>query len=456
MPIHLRRRSVSMLSQSALSGARIFCCSTVSSAHAGRAGALALEAGLAAGLAAALALRLRSVSTGGSASAGAVSSTASTSQARIIAPPRASSASFGSRDRGRRRSAGRRSAAANRSPRARRHAGSAASYRARRRWRPARRAESARAARTRPSPHRPPRCRPRRAPAPARGAGGRARAHGPASGARRLQSVPGFPDSEAGAVAVRSCLYVQRDASRPKRHLQSVRGPGAVRFHAALRAVHRPRGVGHVQFFPITQNESFPLTFWQAVYLLPNNFKHLSLLKLRRRGGLRARIIGFEHVALVVLVGTERGEQRGPRRAHFLAPVPVADRVLHDAVEQRGQLGRRQVPVLFREAQHGVLHDIERGFLVAHGEHCLLECALLDALQERGKLATGCQGGPSVVWPPMVSKGARAKDAAQLDRAASTFYSSMLYLMDRAKTTTLTGAEIVVRCLQEEGVEYVF
>jgi acetolactate synthase-1/2/3 large subunit len=28
--------------------------------------------------------------------------------------------------------------------------------------------------------------------------------------------------------------------------------------------------------------------------------------------------------------------------------------------------------------------------------------------------------------------------------------------MDRAKTTTLTGAEIVVRCLQEEGVEYVF
>ncbi|HWM44953.1 MAG TPA: thiamine pyrophosphate-binding protein, partial [Burkholderiales bacterium] len=28
--------------------------------------------------------------------------------------------------------------------------------------------------------------------------------------------------------------------------------------------------------------------------------------------------------------------------------------------------------------------------------------------------------------------------------------------MDRAKTTTLTGAEIVIRCLQEEGVEYVF
>ena len=28
--------------------------------------------------------------------------------------------------------------------------------------------------------------------------------------------------------------------------------------------------------------------------------------------------------------------------------------------------------------------------------------------------------------------------------------------MDRAKTRTLSGAEIVVRCLQEEGVEFVF
>src|SRR5438105_7696080 len=28
--------------------------------------------------------------------------------------------------------------------------------------------------------------------------------------------------------------------------------------------------------------------------------------------------------------------------------------------------------------------------------------------------------------------------------------------MDRVKTSTLTGAEIVIRCLQEEGVEYIF
>src|SRR6185436_17450338 len=47
MPIHLRRRSASSLSQSALSGASTICWSAVSSAHAGRTGALALAAGLA-------------------------------------------------------------------------------------------------------------------------------------------------------------------------------------------------------------------------------------------------------------------------------------------------------------------------------------------------------------------------------------------------------------------------
>src|SRR5689334_2353625 len=31
-----------------------------------------------------------------------------------------------------------------------------------------------------------------------------------------------------------------------------------------------------------------------------------------------------------------------------------------------------------------------------------------------------------------------------------------VFLMDRVKTSTLSGAEIVIRCLQEEGVEYVF
>src|SRR5688572_3422247 len=55
-----------------------------------------------------------------------------------------------------------------------------------------------------------------------------------------------------------------------------------------------------------------------------------------------------------------------------------------------------------------------------------------------------------------VSKSDATPRPAQLDRTASSplFFNALL--MDRAKTTTLTGAEIVVRCLQEERVEYVF
>jgi acetolactate synthase-1/2/3 large subunit len=46
-----------------------------------------------------------------------------------------------------------------------------------------------------------------------------------------------------------------------------------------------------------------------------------------------------------------------------------------------------------------------------------------------------------------------------LDRTATSLYSLTLFqknLMDRVKTSELSGAEIVVRCLQEEGVDYVF
>src|SRR6267143_1676606 len=46
---------------------------------------------------------------------------------------------------------------------------------------------------------------------------------------------------------------------------------------------------------------------------------------------------------------------------------------------------------LLGEPQHRVLHDVERGLLVAYGEDRLLECAPLDALQKRRKLATRCQ-----------------------------------------------------------------
>jgi hypothetical protein len=55
---------------------------------------------------------------------------------------------------------------------------------------------------------------------------------------------------------------------------------------------------------------------------------------------------------------------------------------LQDALEQRRQLFGCAVSITLREAQHRVLHDVERGFLVANGEDGLLEGAPLGAREE--------------------------------------------------------------------------
>src|SRR5262245_19470177 len=109
--------------------------------------------------------------------------------------------------------------------------------------------------------------------------------------------------------------------------------PRAVRFHASLGAAHDFSGLGNVQFLPVTHDESLTLTLWQARQLLLNDFKYLGLLQLLRRSARRAgsgrHLEGLEGIAVLV-VGTagQRGEQRGPERAHLLPPEPVSHRVL--------------------------------------------------------------------------------------------------------------------------------
>src|SRR2546422_3605278 len=152
-----------------------------------------------------------------------------------------------------------------------------------------------------------------------------------------------------------------------------MRRPRAMRFHAALRAAHDLGGFGHVQLLPVTHDKSLALTSRQSRELLLNNFKHLSSLQLLRRrflhvgpvGGLQ----GFQRILFIVLAaaGRKRGEQRGPQRAHLLAAEPIADRVLHDAVKQKWQLLGRAVPVLLREAQHGVLDRKSTRLNSSHG-----------------------------------------------------------------------------------------
>src|SRR5688500_6042322 len=116
--------------------------------------------------------------------------------------------------------------------------------------------------------------------------------------------------------------------------------------------------------------------------------------------------------------------------------------------------------VLLGEPQHRVLHDVERSLFVAHGEHRLLEGPLFDAHQECGKLASRGQGNPlllcAMVPKRVAATAARGLTAPHQALILQSFSALGLTSMDRAKTTTLTGAEIVVRCRQEAGVEYVF
>lgn len=70
------------------------------------------------------------------------------------------------------------------------------------------------------------------------------------------------------------------------------------------------------------------------------------------------------------------------------ATIRITDGILQDTLKQRWKFFRRPITVFFRETHHAVLHDIERCFLVTHGEYGLLEGASLDTGEKIGKLDT--------------------------------------------------------------------
>ena len=97
------------------------------------------------------------------------------------------------------------------------------------------------------------------------------------------------------------------------------------------------------------------------------------------------------------------------------------DRVLQDPLEQQRQLAGRLVRVFLGQLQHRVLDDVERGILVPHGEHRLLEGASLDAGEEGGDFLCGSQCSlPQRESAPIIGRkrptrrraGARGADCA--------------------------------------------
>ena len=97
---------------------------------------------------------------------------------------------------------------------------------------------------------------------------------------------------------------------------------------------------------------------------------------------------------------------------------------------------------LFREPQHRVLHDVERGFLVAHREHRLLELALLDALQE-AESRSGMPGSLCCFAADGIKRPRRG--APWLDRTHQAFIVQKLLELGEFRWIALrrlrTGAE---------------
>jgi len=125
----------------------------------------------------------------------------------------------------------------------------------------------------------------------------------------------------------------------------------------------------------------------------------------------------------------------------------ISNCVLQNALEQHGQLFSRFVAVFVRQFQHSFLQNVKRSILVTQGELRLSEGSALDGGQKIRKFGSCGQGSVCQVccWACL--------DQLDRRRYGTGFFSNVRGL---GAGMVLTGAEIVVRCLQEEKVEYVF
>ena len=69
----------------------------------------------------------------------------------------------------------------------------------------------------------------------------------------------------------------------------------------------------------------------------------------------------------------------------------VMDGVLEDALEDQRQLAGRPVRIFLGELEHRILDDVERGVLVSHRIHCMLERAPLHCREKGRDFLTGSQ-----------------------------------------------------------------
>ena len=154
-------------------------------------------------------------------------------------------------------------------------------------------------------------------------------------------------------------------------------------FHASLRAAHRCGRLGSVHVLPVTQKEGFPLTRRELLQRLFNGRHGLGLLEGGERlifaNGAVLRFENFEHVEILIRISpAQTGKVRGVLIARLGTTEMVEDRVLQNAREQHRQLVGGLLRIAFGELHHRVLHDVQRGIVIARGVGGVLECTTLD------------------------------------------------------------------------------
>jgi hypothetical protein len=190
-----------------------------------------------------------------------------------------------------------------------------------------------------------------------------------------------------------------------------MRCTGTVRLDAAFRAAHHGCCFGYIHILPVTHQESLALTRRQTLDFLLDDMHDLRAFDLVGA----AFAISVPAWASNVSSRSLSSPSRSSRRFEKASPRCCAPSgggtsrgwcsagCAGTAAAVRRQACRR----IFRQLDHGVLHDVQRGFVVAHGEHGLLEGASFHAGEKVGEfLSVAMQANTAV------GRGGRAECAA--------------------------------------------
>jgi len=163
--------------------------------------------------------------------------------------------------------------------------------------------------------------------------------------------------------------------------------PTAVRFHTAFRATHHACRLRGIEIFPVTKQKGFALTRWELFDFFFDDAHHLRSFDLAFRAQKAdAAVAATQHFqqieAVVSVVAFEVRQIDHDAAANALTAEVVHRGVGQDALEQHRPFFRWPVDIALREPNHAVLHDIERGLIVAHHVGGALEGAALDRAQK--------------------------------------------------------------------------